>query len=53
MNDQKRTFRLLGADSIAVVESKPTQDSQGPSNLYILASAPKAKWEHTYLSGAG
>ncbi|KAK3731504.1 hypothetical protein QZH41_008531 [Actinostola sp. cb2023] len=43
MNDQKRLFRLLGADSIAVVESRSTHDPDGPCNLYILASAPKQR----------
>ncbi|XP_001641110.3 mitogen-activated protein kinase kinase kinase kinase 3 isoform X2 [Nematostella vectensis] len=41
MNDPKRTFRLLGADSIAVVESRLTSEPDGPCNLYILASTPK------------
>jgi len=43
MNDQKRLFRLVGADSIAVVESRSTSDPEGPCNLYILASAPKQR----------
>lgn len=38
MNDPKRTFRLLGCESIAVVESKPADMPNAPCNLYILAS---------------
>ncbi|KAK2554242.1 Mitogen-activated protein kinase kinase kinase kinase 5 [Acropora cervicornis] len=38
MNDPKRTFRLLGCESIAVVESKPADLPNAPCNLYILAS---------------
>lgn len=38
MNDPRRTFRLLGCESIAVVESKPSDNPNAPCNLYILAS---------------
>lgn len=38
MNDPRRTFRLLGCESIAVVESKPADNPNAPCNLYILAS---------------
>jgi len=38
MNDPRRTFRLLGCESIAVVESKPSDHPNAPCNLYILAS---------------
>lgn len=38
MNDPKRNFRLLGCESIAVVESKPADHPNAPCNLYILAS---------------
>ncbi|KAL9959145.1 hypothetical protein ACROYT_G036235 [Oculina patagonica] len=38
MNDPRRTFRLLGCESIAVVESRPSDQPNAPCNLYILAS---------------
>lgn len=38
MNDPRRNFRLLGCESIAVVESKPADQPNAPCNLYILAS---------------
>ncbi|XP_055926382.1 mitogen-activated protein kinase kinase kinase kinase 5-like isoform X1 [Argiope bruennichi] len=36
INDSSRIFRLLGADSVVVLESRPTHDLKSPSNLYIL-----------------
>ncbi|GIY85675.1 hypothetical protein CEXT_807701, partial [Caerostris extrusa] len=36
INDSSRIFRMLGADSVVVLESRPTHDLKSPSNLYIL-----------------
>nr|XP_042901373.1 mitogen-activated protein kinase kinase kinase kinase 5 isoform X3 [Parasteatoda tepidariorum] len=36
ISDSSRIFRVLGADSVVVLESRPTHDSKSPSNLYIL-----------------
>ncbi|XP_059374883.1 mitogen-activated protein kinase kinase kinase kinase 3-like isoform X1 [Carassius carassius] len=35
--DNSRIYRLLGADRVVVLESKPTEDPTAQSNLYILA----------------
>ncbi|TRY94082.1 hypothetical protein DNTS_027314 [Danionella cerebrum] len=37
ISDNTRTYRLLGADRVVVLESKPTEDPTAQSNLYILA----------------
>ncbi|ELT98037.1 hypothetical protein CAPTEDRAFT_197561 [Capitella teleta] len=35
--DRSRTFKLLGYDRVIVLDSRPTNDPSGPSNLYVLA----------------
>ena len=35
--DKSRTFRLLGSDRVIVLESRPTDDPNANSNLYVLA----------------
>lgn len=35
--DKSRIFRLLGSDRVIVLESRPTANSDSPSNLYVLA----------------
>uniref|UniRef100_A0A8C2F776 Mitogen-activated protein kinase kinase kinase kinase n=1 Tax=Cyprinus carpio TaxID=7962 RepID=A0A8C2F776_CYPCA len=37
ISDNSRIYRLLGADRVVVLESKPTEDPAAQSNLYILA----------------
>ncbi|XP_052386225.1 mitogen-activated protein kinase kinase kinase kinase 3 isoform X3 [Carassius gibelio] len=37
ISDNSRIYRLLGADRVVVLESKPTEDPTAQSNLYILA----------------
>ncbi|CAG2162862.1 unnamed protein product [Oppiella nova] len=37
INDPSRHFRLLGFDRIVVLESRPTDQPNAPTNLYILA----------------
>uniref|UniRef100_A0A671MZ14 Mitogen-activated protein kinase kinase kinase kinase n=1 Tax=Sinocyclocheilus anshuiensis TaxID=1608454 RepID=A0A671MZ14_9TELE len=37
ISDNSRIYRLLGADRVVVLESKPTEDPTARSNLYILA----------------
>lgn len=35
--DKSRVFHLLGSDGVIVLDSRPTDDSTAPSDLYILA----------------
>ncbi|CAG2236949.1 Traf2 and NCK-interacting protein kinase,Germinal center kinase 1,Mitogen-activated protein kinase kinase kinase kinase 4,Serine/threonine-protein kinase pakG,Serine/threonine-protein kinase mig-15,Serine/threonine-protein kinase 26,Mitogen-activated protein kinase kinase kinase kinase 3,Serine/threonine-protein kinase 4,Serine/threonine-protein kinase 3,Serine/threonine-protein kinase pakB,Serine/threonine-protein kinase MST20 [Pyricularia oryzae 70-15],Serine/threonine-protein kinase 24,Serine/threonine- len=35
--DKSRTFRLLGSDRVIVLQSRPTDDLNANSNLYVLA----------------
>ncbi|RWS24679.1 Mitogen-activated protein kinase kinase kinase kinase 5-like protein, partial [Leptotrombidium deliense] len=37
ITDESRNYRLLGSDSVVVLESRPTEELVPPSNLYILA----------------
>ncbi|XP_067130068.1 mitogen-activated protein kinase kinase kinase kinase 3-like isoform X2 [Centruroides vittatus] len=37
ISDHTRIFRMLGSDRVVVLESKPTDDPNSPSNVYILA----------------
>ncbi|RWS03453.1 mitogen-activated protein kinase kinase kinase kinase 3-like protein [Dinothrombium tinctorium] len=37
INDESRNYRVLGSDSVVVLESRPKNEPNSASNLYILA----------------
>jgi hypothetical protein len=39
VTDRHRKFRLLGSDKVIIIESRPSDDLQAPSNIYILAGS--------------